>query len=118
MAARNQSLQNMHNVRLLQQQQQQNPGILQMTPVQNSGAMPSQGDMSMAYGGQTGTQDWDVPRYEPKHGPNAPAATAAPSQPAWHGNGTETSGRWRARMVGGGGYGQGMLMNPSLPQQQ
>ncbi len=120
MAARNQTLQNMRNARLLQQQQQQqqNPGILQMAPVQNSGAMPSQGDMSMAYGGQAGTQTGMYQGMNPnmgqmlqqqqQHHPNQPGMAMAQRQAGAGGQG----------MVGGGGYGQGMLMNPSLPQQQ
>ncbi|XP_052401264.1 mastermind-like protein 3 [Carassius gibelio] len=118
MAARNQTLQNMRNARLLQQQQQQNPGILQMTPVQNSGAIPSQGDMSMAYGGQPGTQTGMYQGMNPnmgqmlqqqqQHHPNQPGMVMAQRQAGAVGQG----------MVGGGGYGQGMLMNPSLPQQQ
>ncbi|XP_016088109.1 mastermind-like protein 3 isoform X1 [Sinocyclocheilus grahami] len=118
MAARNQTLQNMRNARLLQQQQQQNPGILQMTSVQNSGTIPSQGDMSMAYGGQAGTQTGMYQGMNPnmgqmlqqqqQHHPNQPGMAMAQRQAGTGGQG----------MVAGGGYGQGMLMNPSLQQQQ
>uniref|UniRef100_A0A8C2A1E9 Mastermind-like transcriptional coactivator 3 n=1 Tax=Cyprinus carpio TaxID=7962 RepID=A0A8C2A1E9_CYPCA len=121
MAARNQTLQNMRNARLLQQQQQQNPGILQMTPVQNSGAMPSQGDMNMAYGGQAGTQTGMYQGINPnmgqmlqqqqQHHPNQPGMVMAQRQGGAGGQGMVGGGA-------GGGYGQGMLMNPSLPQQQ
>ncbi|XP_059408534.1 mastermind-like protein 3 [Carassius carassius] len=121
MAARNQALQNMRNARLLQQQQQQNPGILQMTPVQNSGAMPSQGDMSIAYGGQAGTQTGIYQGMKPnmgqmlqqqqQHHPNQPGMVMAQRQGGAGGQGMVGGGA-------GGGYGQGMLMNPSLPQQQ
>ncbi|RXN04430.1 mastermind 3 [Labeo rohita] len=121
MAARNQTLQNMRNARLLQQQQQQNPGILQMTPVQNSGAMPSQSDMSMAYGGQAGTQTGMYQGMNPnmgqmlqqqqQHHPNQAGLAMAQRQGGAGGQGMVGGGA-------GGGYGQGMLMNPSLPQQQ
>ncbi|XP_016372630.1 mastermind-like protein 3 [Sinocyclocheilus rhinocerous] len=116
MAARNQTLQNMRNARLLQQQQ--NPGILQMTSVQNSGTIPLQGDMSMAYGGQVGTQTGMYQGMNPnmgqmlqqqqQHHPNQPGMAMAQRQAGTGGQG----------MVAGGGYGQGMLMTPSLPQQQ
>ncbi|XP_065151706.2 mastermind-like protein 3 isoform X1 [Paramisgurnus dabryanus] len=115
MAARNQTLQNMRNSRLMQQQQQQNPGILQMTPVQNSAAMPSQGDISMAYGGQTGAQTGMYQSMNPamgqmlqqqqQHHPNQAGMAMAQRQAGGAGQG----------MVGGGPggvYGQGMLMNP------
>lgn len=120
MAARNQTLQNMRNARLLQQQQQ-NPGILQMAPVQNSAAMPSQGDMSMAYGGQASSQTamyqgmnpnmGQMLQQQQQHHPNQPGMAMAQRQAGAGGQG----------MVGGGpggGYGQGMLMNQALPQQQ
>ncbi|KAK7161545.1 hypothetical protein R3I94_004276 [Phoxinus phoxinus] len=120
MAARNQTLQNMRNARLLQQQQQ-NPGILQMAPVQSSAAMPSQGDMSMAYGGQASSQTamyqgmnpnmGQMLQQQQQHHPNQPGMAMAQRQAGAGGQG----------MVGGGpggGYGQGMIMNQALPQQQ
>ncbi|XP_051558842.1 mastermind-like protein 3 isoform X1 [Myxocyprinus asiaticus] len=119
-AARNQTLQNLRNARLLQQQQQ-NPGILQMTPVQNSAAMPSQGDMSMAYGGQAGAQPGIYQGMNPgmgqmlqqqqQHHPNQSGITMAQRQAGAGGQGMVIGGA-------GGGYGQGMLMNPALSQQQ
>ncbi|KAK2852359.1 hypothetical protein Q7C36_007560 [Tachysurus vachellii] len=119
MAARNQAIQSMRNARLLQQQQQQNQGMLQMAPVQNAGPMPTQGEMSMAYGSQAGTQaamyqgmnSGMGPMLQPQHHPNQ-AGMAMAQRPA----GTGAQG-----MVGGGagsGYGQGMMMNPALSQQQ
>ncbi|KAB5581430.1 hypothetical protein PHYPO_G00175600 [Pangasianodon hypophthalmus] len=119
MAARNQALQSMRNARLLQQQQQQNQGMLQMAPVQNPGPMPTQGEMGMAYGSQSGTQaamyqgmnSGMGQMLQPQHHPNQ-ASMAMAQRPA----GTGGQG-----MVGGGagsGYGQGMMMNPALSQQQ
>lgn len=118
MVARNQTLQNMRNTRLMQQQQQQNPGILQMTPVQNSAAMPSQGDMSMAYGGQAGAQTGMYQGMNPgmsqmlqQHHPNQTGMAMAQRQ---------AGGAVQGMVAGGAGgvYGQGMLMNPALSQQQ
>ncbi|XP_017565692.2 mastermind-like protein 3 isoform X1 [Pygocentrus nattereri] len=123
MVARNQALQNMRNARLLQQQQQQqqqSQGILQMTPVQNSGPMPGQGEMGVAYGsqasGQTGMyqgmNSGMGQMLQPQHHPNQGGM----------GMGQRPSGNNTQGMVaggaGGGGYGQGMLMNPALSQQQ
>ncbi|KAI7811014.1 putative mastermind-like protein 3 [Triplophysa rosa] len=121
MVARNQTLQNLRNTRLMQQQQQQNPGILQMTPVQNSAAMPSQGDMSMAYGGQTGAQTGMYQGMNPgmgqmlqqqqQHHPNQTGMAMAQRQAGAVGQGMVAGGA-------GGVYGQGMLINPALSQQQ
>uniref|UniRef100_W5KD65 Mastermind like transcriptional coactivator 3 n=1 Tax=Astyanax mexicanus TaxID=7994 RepID=W5KD65_ASTMX len=124
MAARNQALQNMRNARLLQQQQQQqqqqNQGILQMTPVQNSGPMPGQGEMGMAYGSQAGGQTGMYQgmnsgmgqMLQPQHHPNQGAMGMAQRPAGNNGQGMVAGG------AAGGGYGQGMLMNPALSQQQ
>ncbi|XP_066534916.1 mastermind-like protein 3 [Hoplias malabaricus] len=120
MAARNQALQNMRNARLLQQQQQQNQGILQMTPVQNSGPMPGQGEIGMAYGSQAGGQTGMYQgmnsgmgqMLQPQHHPSQGGM----------GMGPRPTGNSAQAMVAGGpggsGYGQSMLMNPALTQQQ
>ncbi|TRY95909.1 hypothetical protein DNTS_021429 [Danionella cerebrum] len=118
MAARNQTIQNMRNARLMQQQQQQNPAMLQMTPIQNSAAIPAQGDMSMAYGGQAGTQTGMYQGMNPnmgqmlqqQHHPNQPGMTLTQRQAGAGGQGMVQGA--------GGGYPQGMLMNPNIPQQQ
>ncbi|XP_076830953.1 mastermind-like protein 3 [Brachyhypopomus gauderio] len=115
MAARNQAL---RNARLLQQQQQ-SQGLLQMTPVQTSGPMATQGEMGMAYSTQPAPQTGMYQgmtsgmgqMLQPQHHPSQGGMTMA-QRPA--GNGGQG-------MVGGGaggGYGQAMLMNPALSQQQ
>lgn len=119
MAARNQALQSMRNARLLQQQQQQNQGMLQMAPVQNPGPMPTQGEMGIAYGSQAGTQaamyqgmnSGMGQMLQPQHHPNQ-AGIAMAQRPAG------TGGQGMVGSGAGSGYGQGMMMNPALSQQQ
>ncbi|KAL4641731.1 mastermind-like protein 3 [Arapaima gigas] len=123
MAARNQALQNIRNARLLQQQQQQqhqSQGMLQMGPMQMPGSVPGAGpgvapssDVNMVYGGQQGL-------YGPKPGMNqmlqhpnqsgmgmAHNPAQAPRQPV-AGQGVGMAA----------GYGQGMMINPAVSQQQ
>ncbi|KAL4640277.1 mastermind-like protein 3 isoform X1 [Arapaima gigas] len=102
MAARNQALQNIRNARMLQQQQQ-NQGMIQMAPVQNSASMPSsagQPDMGLAYSTQPGSQ-------QGVYGLNS-TMNQILQHPAQ--SGMNMSQRQP-------GYGQGMLINPAMPQQ-
>ncbi|XP_035387542.1 mastermind-like protein 3 isoform X2 [Electrophorus electricus] len=112
MAARNQALQNMRSARLLQQQQQQ--GLLQMTPVQNPGAMPTQGEMGMTYSSQPATQAGMYQgmnsglgqMLQPPHHPSQ-SGMAMAQRPA----GSSRQGMGGA--TAGGGYAQALLMNPT-----
>ncbi|KAK1791913.1 hypothetical protein P4O66_013895, partial [Electrophorus voltai] len=113
MAARNQALQNMRSARLLQQQQQQQ-GLLQMTPVQNPGAMPTQGEMGMTYSSQPATQAGMYQgmnsglgqMLQPPHHPSQ-SGMAMAQRPA----GSSRQGMGGA--TAGGGYAQALLMNPT-----
>uniref|UniRef100_A0A8C9SU71 Mastermind-like protein 3 n=3 Tax=Scleropages formosus TaxID=113540 RepID=A0A8C9SU71_SCLFO len=112
MAARNQALQNIRNARMLQQQQQ-NQGMIQMAPVQNSASMPAsagQPDMGLAYGGQPGGQ-------QGVYGLNSSMNQMLqhPGQSGMSMGQRQPGAGQGVAMVGG--YGQGMLMNPAMPQQ-
>ncbi|XP_041133025.1 mastermind-like protein 3 isoform X3 [Polyodon spathula] len=118
--ARNQALQNIRNARILQQQQQQqqSQGILQMASVHNSGTMSTatgQAEMSMAYNnapsGQQGMYGINPAMNQMLQHPNQSSMNMAhnPSQ----GQRQPIAGQGVV-----GGYGQGMLINSAMSQQQ
>ncbi|XP_048826420.1 mastermind-like protein 3 isoform X3 [Brienomyrus brachyistius] len=128
MAARNQALASIRNAQLMQQQQQQQQGqgqgMLQMPPVQMSGSMPVQpaggapsSDLNMAYNTQPGSQ-------QGMYGLN-PGMNQMLQHPNQSGMGVAHNPAPAQRQAGGGapgtalggGYGQGMLMNPAMSQQ-
>ncbi|XP_064190609.1 mastermind-like protein 3 isoform X3 [Anguilla rostrata] len=124
--ARNQALQSIRNARLLQQQQQQQQqqtqGMLPMAQVQNPASMPASGaaqsDMGMAYSGPQGQQGMyplnpgmsQMLQHPNQSGMSMPPHSAPPGQRQGGGAGPAVG------MVGG--YGQGVMMNPALSQQQ